>query len=103
MTADKSQKSSFHPSQLKITTPIQADLATKQLNKEFRENVIASLLSANFLVFLITLFVLVAGFVIMIKTNEFEKIIDFWKVILPLITTYVGYAIGKGKSETLSE
>ena len=31
------------------------------------------------------------------KTQELEKITEYWKIILPLITTYVGYAIGKNQ------
>jgi hypothetical protein len=93
-------KDGFHPNQFKIATAnIEADLAKRKLDKEFHENVLSKLFSSNFLVFLVTVAVIASGLIFMQKTSELEKIIDYWKVILPLVTTYIGYAIGRGKSD----
>ena len=82
----------FHPTQLKI----EAELENKRMQKEFKENLLSKVFSSHFLVFLITAAVVLSGLLFMDKTAEFEKIIEYWKAILPLLTTYIGFAIGKG-------
>jgi hypothetical protein len=94
----KVPRDGFHPTQLKIETAhIEADLAHKKMRKEFNENILGKLFSSHFFVFLVTAAVVASGLMFMQKTAELEKIIDYWKVILPLVTTYIGYAIGRGK------
>jgi hypothetical protein len=61
------------------------------------------LFSSNFLVFIITLIVIISGFVFMSRDNaDIKNIIEYWQLILPLVTTYMGYAIGKGKAASRS-
>lgn len=71
---------------------------TNRLHLEFKEKWLEKLFSANFLVFLVTLIVIVSGFVYMrVEGVAKNDIVEYWKLILPVVTTYVGYAIGKGK------
>ncbi|HDM8193635.1 TPA: hypothetical protein P0E30_005100 [Vibrio harveyi] len=65
---------------------------------EVKQKCVEHLFSANFLVFIVTIVVLVSGFVFMNKDGTtVEHVITYWQLILPIITTYIGYAIGKGK------
>lgn len=68
---------------------------SKKLNNEFWENLTENIFSSNFLVFIITCLVIASGFVFMNKSNAISEILDYWKLILPVVTTYIGYAIGK--------
>ena len=75
---------------------------TNKINKELKEKWVDMLFSANFLVFLITVFVIISGFLFMSREDAIKAdIIDYWKLILPVVTTYIGYAIGKGKSGSI--
>lgn len=72
-----------------------------RVSAAFKEKVLEQLLSANFLVFIITAIVVASGFIFMTKDNaEISHIMDYWKLILPVVTTYIGYAIGKGQSSS---
>jgi hypothetical protein len=65
---------------------------------EFKDKWLEKIFSSNFLVFVITVLVIASGFVFMsIKDVLKSDIVDYWKLILPVVTTYIGYAIGKGK------
>lgn len=70
---------------------------TNRLELEFKDKRLERLLSANFLVFVVTLVVIVSGFIYM-RVDGVAKadIVEYWKLILPVVTTYVGFAIGKG-------
>jgi len=69
-----------------------------KLNIEFKEKWLEKLFSANFLVFLVTILIISSGFVFMsIEGIVKNDIVEYWKLILPVVTTYIGYAIGKGK------
>lgn len=71
---------------------------TNKLNIELKAKWLEKLFSANFFVFLITLLMIISGFIFMgIDGIAKADILDYWKLILPVITTYIGYAIGKGK------
>lgn len=83
------------PEHLKATLKFKSD--TQKLNNEFWQNLTENLLSANFLVFLVTCLVIASGFVFMFRTSLITEVIDYWKLILPVVTTYIGYAIGKYK------
>lgn len=70
---------------------------TNRINLEFKQKWIDKLFSANFLVFLVTVVVMLSGFVYMRVDGVVKAdIIEYWKLILPVVTTYIGYAIGKG-------
>lgn len=65
-----------------------------------KEKLVEQLLSANFLVFLIIVLIVFSGFLFMNReSSTFDEIIKFWQLIIPVVTTYIGYAIGKGKSK----
>ncbi|BEU19996.1 hypothetical protein [Paraburkholderia sp. 22B1P] len=69
-----------------------------KINLEFREKWLEKIFSANFLVFLVTILVIISGFIFMrISGVAKGDIVEYWKLILPVVTTYVGYAIGKGR------
>ena len=69
-----------------------------KINIEFKEKWLENLFSANFLVFIVTLIVIISGFVFMnVEGVAKGDIVEYWKLILPVVTTYIGYAIGKGK------
>lgn len=73
---------------------------TTELSIKFKEKIIAGLLSANFFVFIIIIAVVYSGFHYMtIQDVKKEDIVEYWKLILPVITTYIGYAIGKNSSD----
>lgn len=79
---------------------IQLDHKTEnnKLNIEFKEKCLEKLFSANFLVFIITTLVIGSGFVFMyVSGATTADIMNHWRSILPVVTTYMGYAIGKGK------
>lgn len=79
---------------------VQLDYQTEnnKLTLEFKEKSLEKLFSPNFLVFLVTIIVLTSGFVYMgVDGVAKADILDYWKLILPVVTTYIGYAIGKGK------
>lgn len=70
-----------------------------KLTLGFKEKWLEKIFSPNFLVFLVTIIVLISGFAFMqVEGVAKSDILDFWKLILPVVTTYIGYAIGKGKS-----
>jgi uncharacterized membrane protein len=83
------------PEHLKATLKYKTD--SQKLNNEFWQNFTENLLSAHFLVFLVTCLVIVSGFVFMYRASSLADVIDYWKLILPVVTTYIGYAIGKYK------
>lgn len=69
-----------------------------KLNIALKKKWLETLFSANFLVFLVTIFVIASGFVYMCVDGVMKTdIVEYWKLILPVVTTYIGYAIGKGK------
>ena len=80
---------------------VQLDHQTEnnKLTLEFKGKWLEKIFSANFLVFVIVILVIISGFIFM-RTDEVTKpeIMDYWKLILPVVTTYIGYAIGKGHS-----
>lgn len=72
---------------------------TNKQNLAFKEKCIDNIFSANFLVFIVTTMVIISGLIYMGADGVTKTdIIDYWKLIIPVITTYIGYAIGKGKS-----
>jgi hypothetical protein len=71
---------------------------TNRLNLEFKQKWIDKLFSSSFLVFLVTLAVIASGFLYMrLEGVAKNDIVEYWKLIIPVVTTYVGYAIGRGK------
>ncbi|WP_123658566.1 hypothetical protein [Salinisphaera japonica] len=80
-----------------VEAHVELEKQKKKINKEIIDKVFDSLLSSSFLVFLVVILIVFSGFYIM-TTERFGKndVLDFWKMILPLVTTYIGYAIGRG-------
>lgn len=71
---------------------------TKKMNHELQEKKLDRLFSVNFLVFMVVVLVIISGFAFMaVDSVTKSDIIDYWKLIIPVIMTYIGYAIGKGK------
>jgi hypothetical protein len=71
-----------------------------RVNAASKDKLTEQLFSANFLVFIVTVLVIISGLIFMSKEkSDFEGIFKFWQLILPVVTTYIGYAIGKGKSK----
>ena len=70
------------------------------IGDETKQKLLEQLFSPNFLVFLVTVLVIASGFIFMSRENAaIDNIIKYWQMILPVVTTYIGYAIGKGKSK----
>ena len=89
----KKNADGLNPEYLKIKFDHEAN--TKKLSNEFWKNFTENLFSSSFLVFLVTCLVIASGFVIIYKLNTLNEIIEYWKVVLPVVSTYIGYAIGK--------
>jgi len=71
---------------------------TNKVNAAVKEKILENLFSANFLVFIVTFTVIISGLIFMSRDKvEISNIIEYWQLILPVVTTYIGYAIGKGK------
>lgn len=97
MTEQSQPQGSFieHP---QILTERHLGLEEKKLSKEFRERLISHIFSGTFLVFLLVASLVGAGIGMLWSGREFAQITEFWKWIVPLVTTYIGYAIGKQPS-----
>lgn len=80
----------------RVLTDRELGLEEKKLDKEFRERVVGHLFSAVFLVFLLVAVLVFAGVGMLIWSNrDFKEVTEYWRWIVPLVTTYIGYAIGK--------
>lgn len=102
MTEHTQSQGSFieHP---QVLTDRQLGLEEKKLTKEFRERLISYIFSGTFLVFLLVASLIAAGISLLWSSRDFTQVSEFWKWIVPLVTTYIGYAIGKqpsGNSDT---
>jgi hypothetical protein len=87
-----------NPEQVKALFDLHTE--TNKTNAASKDKLMEQLFSANFLVFIVTVLVIVSGFIFMSKDNtSFDSIFKFWQLILPVVTTYIGYAIGKGKQK----
>jgi hypothetical protein len=85
-----------NPDQVKALFDLHSE--TNKVNAASKDKLMEQLFSANFLVFIVTVLVIVSGFIFMAKDKtDFDSIFKFWQLILPVVTTYIGYAIGKGK------
>ncbi len=71
----------------------------KELNSKTIEVMVNKVFSPDFLVFIIVLCVLFAGINFIDDKKTFEDIKSFWQILIPIITTYIGYAIGSGKNK----
>ncbi|MFQ2078971.1 hypothetical protein ACK33T_19140 [Aeromonas veronii] len=74
---------------------IEIEHENKKLNNEFWLSLVNNIFSIHFFVFIIVIFVAFSGYNMIQKESDFSKVIEFWKVIIPVITTYMGYAIGR--------
>lgn len=84
-------------------TPAEMGLETAKLKKEFRERMMAHLFSASFLVFVIVVILVLAGVGMLFGERDFNQISEYWKWTVPLTTTYIGYAIGKPKHDSIDK
>jgi hypothetical protein len=75
------------------------DVERTKLWSEVWHKLADRLLSAPFLAFFLVLLVVAAGLWFVGTKSDVKDIMEFWKLILPVVTLYVGYAIGKGKEE----
>lgn len=93
--AEVEGKSSFIHTPKRISAT-ELGLETAKLKKEFRERLLSHLFSATFLVFLIILILIIAGVLLLFsESRQFTEISEYWKWVIPLSTTFIGYAIGK--------
>jgi hypothetical protein len=99
MTGQAASQGSFIQ-QPQVLTDGQLGLEEKKLAKEFRERLVNHLFSATFLVFLLVAALILAGICLLWSGREFAQIAEFWKWIVPLVTTFIGYAIGKQPNGT---
>jgi len=63
-------------------------------NYSLKKEVICRLITPSFYAFVLLLSIII-GTVIISWKMDYAQITDFWKIIVPVITTYLGYAIGK--------
>ncbi|WP_279502301.1 hypothetical protein [Aeromonas veronii] len=93
----KSQLTGIDPEHVKAHLDYHSEI--NKVNAAVREKWLEQLFSANFLVFIVTFMVVISGFILMSRGNvEVDSIMKYWQLILPVVTTYIGYAIGKGVS-----
>jgi len=71
----------------------------KKLTKEVLLSIVENIFSIHFFVFLIVILIAYSGYSMLEKESDFAKTLEFWKVIMPVITTYMGYAIGRKSSK----
>ncbi|XDF80126.1 hypothetical protein AAFX60_017255 [Aliivibrio fischeri] len=87
-----------NPEQVKALFDLHSE--THKVNVASKDKLMEKLFSPNFLVFIVTILVIISGFIFMAKeSSSFDGIFKFWQLILPIVTTYIGYAIGKGKQK----
>lgn len=86
----------FDPSGGRLTpTQINARIELTKLNLDYKDKIWNRCFSPNFFAYILVSLVVIAGIVCIVKVEESDKWIEFWKVIIPVITTYIGFAIGK--------
>ena len=72
---------------------------TNKMNAAVREKWLEKLFSPSFLVFVVVVLIILSGFIFMSRDDsQVDSVFTYWKLILPVVTTYIGYAIGKGRS-----
>ncbi|MEH8141110.1 hypothetical protein Q7I15_10670 [Aeromonas veronii] len=99
MTEQTSPQGSFIQNP-QVLTDRQLGLEEKKLTKEFHERIVSHLFSGAFLVFILIAALVIAGIFLLWSARTFEQVSEYWKWVVPLITTYIGYAIGKRPSES---
>ncbi|BBM00446.1 hypothetical protein [Microbulbifer sp. GL-2] len=84
-----------------VKVELEHDKAKRELSINFKQKILEKFLSESFFAFVITLVVIAVGISYMyVDTVEKGDIESFWKLILPVITTYLGYAFGKRRQST---
>ena len=78
---------------------IEIDHENKKLSNEVLLSLVSNVFSIHFFVFLIVIIVTLSGYSMLQNESDFSKVIDFWQIIIPVITTYMGYAIGRKSSK----
>lgn len=74
---------------------LNAEVENKRISAQFMGQVVQHLFSSNFLVFLVICAVIASGFVYMTHQQDSKDVFEYWRLLIPIITTYIGYAIGR--------
>lgn len=83
----------------KTLTDGELGLEGKKIDKQFHEKVVDHLFSATFLVFLLVVIMVGAGIGLLWGGRAFAEVTEYWKWIIPIVTTFIGYAIGNNQSD----
>ena len=76
-----------------------AKIQQKKLDNESEQNrlkhdLYKHLYSPQTFAFLLILLIVVAGLVVAARWNDVNEVKSFWSIITPLVSTYIGFAIG---------
>lgn len=75
---------------------LKPEIEALKIKSEFWHNILSKHIFCNhFYVFFITAVVALSGVMFSILSNSSKDINEYWKIIMPIITTYMGFAIGK--------
>lgn len=79
-------------------------VAKRQLENDserhrLKHEIIKRFVSQEFFGFLVILIMVIAGLIVSMRWSDIEVIKGFWTIITPLISAYIGYAIGRKSSE----
>ena len=88
-------------SQNKISRPnsLKYDELRENNSHDLKKEMITRIITPSFYAFILVFIVLISGIVSLFRV-DYSKAVDFWKLIIPVLTTYLGYAIGKGSSKS---
>jgi hypothetical protein len=71
----------------------------KEKNKcNLQKELISRLITPSFYSFILLILIIVGTIIVSSKMN-YDQITNFWEIIIPLLTTYLGYAIGKNDKD----
>jgi hypothetical protein len=93
--SDPTPRDGFRPklSELKVNvekSKIWAELWHKLLDR---------VLSSEFFTFFLVLLLTASGLAVTAVRTDLKDIIEYWKLILPIVTLYIGYAFGKKQAD----
>lgn len=90
----------FTDSKQKETKVMQSNpkfMELKEKNKyNLQKELITRMITPSFYSFILLLLIIMGTTIASFRMN-YDQVVDFWKIIIPLITTYLGYAIGKNE------
>lgn len=83
------------PSENKLQkTNLKFDTLKENNKYNLQKELICRLMTPSFYTFIL-IFVISIGAIITLFKMDYKDATNFWNIIIPLITTYIGYAIGK--------